>query len=78
MLAYNQVTNNIHKRERIALPDTDVRWTVCSIPYLQDKKDFIEKRIKRMLKAGVTSALTVMVKADSSVLTDQTKELLSR
>uniref|UniRef100_A0A8C5CYS8 UNC-45/Cro1/She4 central domain-containing protein n=1 Tax=Gadus morhua TaxID=8049 RepID=A0A8C5CYS8_GADMO len=44
----------------------------------KDKKDFIEKRIKRMLKAGVTSALTVMVKADSSVLTDQTKELLSR
>ncbi|CAL8346580.1 unnamed protein product [Lota lota] len=44
----------------------------------KDKKDFIEKRIKRMLKAGVTSALTVMVKADSSILTDQTKELLSR
>ncbi|CAL8329480.1 unnamed protein product [Arctogadus glacialis] len=44
----------------------------------KDKKDFIEKRIKRMLKAGITSALTVMVKADSSVLTDQTKELLSR
>ncbi|KAG7251193.1 hypothetical protein CRUP_023169, partial [Coryphaenoides rupestris] len=44
----------------------------------KDKKDFIEKRIKRMLKAGVTSALTVMVKADSSILTDQTKEMLSR
>lgn len=53
---------------------------VCKIciSYFQDKKDFIEKRVKRLLKAGVTSALAVMVKADSSILTDQTKELLSR
>lgn len=45
---------------------------------LKDKKDFIERRVKKLLKAGVTSALTVMVKADSSVLTDQTKEMLAR
>ncbi|XP_062399336.1 protein unc-45 homolog B [Sardina pilchardus] len=44
----------------------------------KDKKDFIQKRVKRMLKAGVTSALTVMVKADSTILTDQTKEMLAR
>ncbi|XP_034026015.1 protein unc-45 homolog B [Thalassophryne amazonica] len=44
----------------------------------KDKKDFIEKRVKRMLKAGVTSALAVMVKADNAILTDQTKELLAR
>ncbi|XP_067087710.1 protein unc-45 homolog B [Osmerus mordax] len=44
----------------------------------KDKKDFIEKRVKRMLKAGVTSALTVMVKADNCILTDQTKEMLAR
>ncbi|XP_069565481.1 protein unc-45 homolog B [Brachyistius frenatus] len=44
----------------------------------KDKKDFIEKRVKRLLKAGVTSALAVMVKADSSILTDKTKEMLSR
>ncbi|XP_044053070.1 protein unc-45 homolog B isoform X2 [Siniperca chuatsi] len=44
----------------------------------KDKKDFIEKRVKRLLKAGVTSALAVMVKADNSILTDQTKEMLSR
>uniref|UniRef100_A0AAQ6IM88 UNC-45/Cro1/She4 central domain-containing protein n=1 Tax=Anabas testudineus TaxID=64144 RepID=A0AAQ6IM88_ANATE len=44
----------------------------------KDKKDFIEKRVKRLLKAGVTSALAVMVKADSSILTDQTKEMLAR
>lgn len=46
--------------------------------FSQDKKDFIEQRVKRLLKAGVTSALAVMVKADSSILTDQTKEMLAR
>ncbi|XP_029017317.1 protein unc-45 homolog B isoform X1 [Betta splendens] len=44
----------------------------------KDKKDFIERRVKRLLKAGVTSALAVMVKADSSIMTDQTKEMLAR
>uniref|UniRef100_A0A665W4Y4 Protein unc-45 homolog B n=2 Tax=Echeneis naucrates TaxID=173247 RepID=A0A665W4Y4_ECHNA len=44
----------------------------------KDKKDFIEKRVKRLLKAGVTSALAVMVKADNAILTEQTKELLAR
>ncbi|XP_058493131.1 protein unc-45 homolog B isoform X1 [Solea solea] len=44
----------------------------------KDKKDFIDKRVKRMLKAGIISALTVMVKADNAILTDQTKELLAR
>uniref|UniRef100_A0A8D3CAP5 Protein unc-45 homolog B n=1 Tax=Scophthalmus maximus TaxID=52904 RepID=A0A8D3CAP5_SCOMX len=44
----------------------------------KDKKDFIEKRVKRLLKAGVTSALAVMVKADNAILTDQTKEMLAR
>ncbi|KAM3867840.1 protein unc-45 homolog B [Diretmus argenteus] len=44
----------------------------------KDKKDFIDKRVKRMLKAGVTSALAVMVKADNFILTDQTREMLAR
>ncbi|XP_069379967.1 protein unc-45 homolog B isoform X4 [Paralichthys olivaceus] len=44
----------------------------------KDKKDFIEKRVKRLLKAGVTSALAVMVKADNAILTEQTKEMLAR
>lgn len=34
--------------------------------------------MKRLLKAGVISALACMVKADSAILTDQTKELLAR
>nr|XP_005583515.1 PREDICTED: protein unc-45 homolog B [Macaca fascicularis] len=44
----------------------------------KDKKDFIDVRVKRLLKAGVISALACMVKADSAILTDQTKELLAR
>ena len=44
----------------------------------QDKKDFVDMRVKRLLKAGVTSALVCMVKADNAILTDQTKELLAR
>ncbi|XP_060928005.1 protein unc-45 homolog B [Limanda limanda] len=44
----------------------------------KDKKDFIQRRVSRLLKAGVTSALTVMVKADNAILTDQTKEMLAR
>lgn len=34
--------------------------------------------MKRLLKAGVTSALAVMVKAENIILTDQTKEMLAR
>ncbi|XP_039741892.1 protein unc-45 homolog B [Pteropus medius] len=44
----------------------------------KDKKDFIDMRVKRLLKAGIISALVCMVKADSAILTDQTKELLAR
>uniref|UniRef100_U3IJF0 Protein unc-45 homolog B n=1 Tax=Anas platyrhynchos platyrhynchos TaxID=8840 RepID=U3IJF0_ANAPP len=43
-----------------------------------DKKDFVVKRVKRLLKAGVVSALACMVKADSAILTDQSKELIAR
>ncbi|KAJ8347286.1 hypothetical protein SKAU_G00286870 [Synaphobranchus kaupii] len=41
---------------------------------VEDKKDFIERRVKRLLKAGIISALTCMV---NSILTDQTKEMLA-
>ncbi|XP_032072001.1 protein unc-45 homolog B [Thamnophis elegans] len=44
----------------------------------KDKKDFVAKRVQRLIKAGVTSALVCMVKADTAILTDQTKELLAR
>uniref|UniRef100_A0A9L0J4B8 Protein unc-45 homolog B n=1 Tax=Equus asinus TaxID=9793 RepID=A0A9L0J4B8_EQUAS len=44
----------------------------------KDKKDFVDMRVKRLLKAGVISVLACMVKADNAILTDQTKELLAR
>ncbi|XP_067839608.1 protein unc-45 homolog B isoform X2 [Heptranchias perlo] len=44
----------------------------------KDKKDFVMQRVKRLIKAGVVSALAVMLKADSAILTDQTKELMAR
>ncbi|XP_053310788.1 protein unc-45 homolog B [Spea bombifrons] len=44
----------------------------------KDKKDFVLKRVKRLLKANVISALACMVKVDSAILTDQTKEQLAR
>ncbi|NXE82213.1 UN45B protein, partial [Cochlearius cochlearius] len=44
----------------------------------KDKKDFVVKRVKRLLKAGIVSALACMVKADSALLTDQSKELIAR
>lgn len=53
-------------------------YILLGIFYFQDKKDFVDKRVKRLLKAGVTSALAVMVKAENSILTDQTKEMLAR
>ncbi|KAM6239351.1 protein unc-45 homolog B [Spheniscus humboldti] len=44
----------------------------------KDKKDFVVKRVKRLLKASVVSALACMVKVDSAILTDQSKELIAR
>ncbi|XP_073526665.1 protein unc-45 homolog B [Phyllobates terribilis] len=44
----------------------------------KDKKDFVTKRVKRLLKADIISALSCMVKADNAILTDQTKEQLAR
>ncbi|XP_066443829.1 protein unc-45 homolog B-like [Eleutherodactylus coqui] len=44
----------------------------------KDKKDFVMKRVKRLLKADVISALSCMVKTDNAILTDQTKEQLAR
>ncbi|NXC43424.1 UN45B protein, partial [Penelope pileata] len=44
----------------------------------KDKKDFVVKRVKRLLKSAVVSALACMVKADSAILTDQSKELVAR
>uniref|UniRef100_S4R4X4 Unc-45 myosin chaperone B n=1 Tax=Petromyzon marinus TaxID=7757 RepID=S4R4X4_PETMA len=44
----------------------------------KDKKKFVNIRVKKLLKAGLVSALVCMVKSDSAVLTDASKELMSR
>uniref|UniRef100_A0A8C6PCX7 Protein unc-45 homolog B n=1 Tax=Nothobranchius furzeri TaxID=105023 RepID=A0A8C6PCX7_NOTFU len=73
-------TNSYDKKEIIPEMVQLAKFSKQHVPeqHPKDKKDFIEKRVKRLLKAGVTSALAVMVKADSSILTDQTKDLLAR
>ncbi|XP_047448647.1 protein unc-45 homolog B isoform X2 [Mugil cephalus] len=73
-------TNCYEKKEIIPELVQLAKFSKQHVPeqHPKDKKDFIEKRVKRLVKAGVTSALAVMVKADSSILTDQTKEMLAR
>uniref|UniRef100_H3B8Z5 Unc-45 myosin chaperone A n=1 Tax=Latimeria chalumnae TaxID=7897 RepID=H3B8Z5_LATCH len=44
----------------------------------KDKKKFVVKRIRKLLEAGVVSALSCMMKKESPALTDPCKELLSR
>ncbi|KAM9858097.1 protein unc-45 homolog B [Aulostomus maculatus] len=73
-------TNSYEKKEIIPELIQLAKFSKQHVPeqHPKDKKDFIDKRVKRLLKAGVTSALAVMVKADSTILTDHTKEMLSR
>ncbi|KAJ1180102.1 hypothetical protein NDU88_005326 [Pleurodeles waltl] len=44
----------------------------------KDKKEFVVTRIRKLLAAGVVSALTCMVKNESPALTDSCRELISR
>ncbi|XP_006626932.1 protein unc-45 homolog B [Lepisosteus oculatus] len=73
-------TNSYEKKEIIPELVQLAKFSKQHVPeqHPKDKKDFIEKRVKRLLKAGVISALTCMVKADNAILTDQTKEMLAR
>nr|XP_046243169.1 protein unc-45 homolog B isoform X2 [Scatophagus argus] len=73
-------TNSYEKKDIIPELVQLAKFSKQHVPeqHPKDKKDFIEKRVKRLLKAGVISALAVMVKADNSILTDQTKEMLAR
>uniref|UniRef100_A0A8D0CGJ0 Protein unc-45 homolog B n=1 Tax=Scleropages formosus TaxID=113540 RepID=A0A8D0CGJ0_SCLFO len=73
-------TNSYDKKEIIPELVQLAQFSKQHVPeqHPKDKKDFVAKRVKRLLKAGVISALTCMVKADSSILTDQTKEMLAR
>ncbi|XP_029430730.1 protein unc-45 homolog A isoform X2 [Rhinatrema bivittatum] len=44
----------------------------------KDKRDFVVKRIQKLLAAGVVSALACMVKNETPALTDSCRELISR
>uniref|UniRef100_A0A2K6FV03 Protein unc-45 homolog A n=2 Tax=Propithecus coquereli TaxID=379532 RepID=A0A2K6FV03_PROCO len=44
----------------------------------KDKPAFVRARVKKLLAAGVVSAMTSMVKTDNPVLTNSCRELLSR
>lgn len=44
----------------------------------QDAKPFVEKRLSKLLEAGVVSALVCMVKQESPALTDACKECIAR
>ncbi|XP_016007018.2 protein unc-45 homolog A isoform X1 [Rousettus aegyptiacus] len=44
----------------------------------KDKPNFVRARVKKLLAAGVVSALTCMVKTESPALTNSCRELLSR
>lgn len=44
----------------------------------KDKPGFVRARVKKLLAAGVVSAMTCMVKTESPVLTNSCRELLSR
>ncbi|KAM6965317.1 protein unc-45 homolog B [Aplochiton taeniatus] len=73
-------TNSYDKKEIIPELVQLAKFSKQHVPeqHPKDKRDFIERRVKRMLKAGVISALAVMVRADNAILTDQTKEMLAR
>ncbi|XP_075015711.1 protein unc-45 homolog A isoform X3 [Calonectris borealis] len=44
----------------------------------KDKPDFVKRRVRKLLTAGVVSALTCMVKSENPALTNSCRELISR
>ncbi|CAL9708265.1 unnamed protein product [Knipowitschia caucasica] len=73
-------TNSYDKKEILPELVQLAKFSKQHVPeqHPKDKKDFVMNRVKKLLKAGVISALVVMVKADNSILTDQTKEMMAR
>lgn len=52
-------------------------WAV-TLPLGQDKPDFVKRRVRKLLTAGVVSALACMVKSENPALTNSCRELISR
>lgn len=49
-----------------------------TLPLGQDKPDFVKRRVRKLLAAGVVSALACMVKSENPALTNSCRELISR
>lgn len=48
------------------------------LSWAQDAPSYVEKRLKKLLEAGVVSALVCMVKQESPALTDACRECIAR
>lgn len=48
------------------------------LPLGQDKPDFVKRRVRKLLTAGVVSALACVVKSENPALTNSCRELISR
>lgn len=59
--------------DRLALPSQ-----VVTLPLGQDKPAFVKRRVRKLLTAGVVSALACMVKSENPALTNSCRELISR
>uniref|UniRef100_UPI00358F9374 protein unc-45 homolog B-like n=1 Tax=Myxine glutinosa TaxID=7769 RepID=UPI00358F9374 len=73
-------TNSYEQKEKVPEMVELAKYAKQHVPeeHPKDKQDFVEKRVKKLLQAAVVSALVCMVRADSAVLTNSNKELLSR
>lgn len=49
-----------------------------TLPMGQDKPEFVKRRVRKLLTAGVVSALACMVKSENPALTNSCRELISR
>lgn len=49
-----------------------------TLPVGQDKPEFVKRRVRKLLMAGVVSALACMVKSENPALTNSCRELISR
>lgn len=51
---------------------------IICLSWAQDAPSYVEKRLKKLLEAGVVSALVCMVKQESPALTDVCRECIAR
>lgn len=62
------------ERERLVSPGSPDSLPLAA----QDKPEFVRRRVRRLLAAGVVSVLSCMVKNESPALSNSCRELISR